>query len=254
MSGAAFGSPGISPTWSSSDKDFITTSLGTSRLWATIGHGIVNEVYWPSTGRPQLRDMSFYLVGNQTWRDLKRIRQYHVATPAPYLPAPTVTHTGTDYKLILDILPDPRRDVLLVRYVIEGPYRLIVIVAPHLGSEGTKNHAWDRRRIGLLRTRQCGTLPDGTRTPHLTQLRIRRRVRWLARFEPARHADVFIRIRGRRNGSFDSGRARLQRCFGAWHLRRLGSAHPLWPARRLQKVLTVCEQTSCNLGKIGEAA
>ena len=45
----AFGAPGIAPTWCSSDKDFVTTALGSSRLWATIGHGIVNEVYWPST-------------------------------------------------------------------------------------------------------------------------------------------------------------------------------------------------------------
>jgi glucoamylase len=142
MRDSAFGSPGVSPTWSSSDKDFITTALGTSRLWATIGHGNINEVYWPSTGRPQIRDMSFYRVGTKTWHDLKRVRQYRVETPAPYLPAPTVTHTGRDYKLTLEILPDPRRDVLLVRYAIEGPYQLVAIVAPHLGSEGTKNHAW----------------------------------------------------------------------------------------------------------------
>lgn len=142
MNDCAFGAPGIPPTWSSSEKDFITTALGTSRLWATIGHGIVNEVYWPSTGTPQIRDMSFYLVGNTTWHDLKRVGRYQVATPGPYLPAPTITHTGPDYKLTLEILPDPRRDVLLVRYAIDGAFQLVVIVAPHLGSEGKANHSW----------------------------------------------------------------------------------------------------------------
>ncbi len=142
MSNTAFGSPGIPPTWSSSDKDFITTALGTSRLWATIGHGIVNEVYWPSTGAPQIRDFSFYLVGEKSWVDLKRVQQYTLSTPSPYVPLLTVTHTGDDYRLELEILPDPRRDVLLVRYAIEGPYRLVVIVAPHLGSTGRENHAW----------------------------------------------------------------------------------------------------------------
>jgi len=39
----AFGAPGIGPTWCSSDKDFVTTALGSSRLWATIGHGIVTR-------------------------------------------------------------------------------------------------------------------------------------------------------------------------------------------------------------------
>lgn len=142
MSTSAFGAPGAAPTWSSSDKDFITTALGTSRLWATIGHGIVNEIYWPSTGTPQIRDFSFYLVGKNSWHDLKRLRQYRLSTPSSYLPAPTIVHTGSDYRLTLEILPDPRRDVLLVRYAIEGPYRLIVIVAPHLGGTGADNRAW----------------------------------------------------------------------------------------------------------------
>ena len=142
MSNNAFGGPGIAPTWSSSDKDFITTALGRSRVWVTIGHGIVNEVYWPSTGAPQIRDLSLYLVGQNTWVDMKRVRHYALSTPSPYLPLPTITHTGNDYRLEVEILPDPRRDVLLLRYAIEGPYRLVVIVAPHLGSTGTGNHAW----------------------------------------------------------------------------------------------------------------
>ena len=41
----------------------MSTALGGSRLWVTVGHGIINEIYWPSTGQPQIRDFSFYLVG-----------------------------------------------------------------------------------------------------------------------------------------------------------------------------------------------
>ncbi len=65
MDGEAFGGPGIAPTWASSDKDFVTTALANARLWATIGHGIVNEIYWPSTGRPETRDIGFYLIGTR---------------------------------------------------------------------------------------------------------------------------------------------------------------------------------------------
>jgi glucoamylase len=142
VSGNAFGKPGVAPTWCSSDKDFVTTALGSSRLWATIGHGIVNEVYWPSTGQPQVRDLSFYLVGDGGWIDLKRERRYVLATPGPYLPLLTITHTGEDYSLTLEILPDPRRDVLLIRYALTGPHQLVVIVAPHLGCTGRDNDAW----------------------------------------------------------------------------------------------------------------
>ena len=151
VEGAAFGAPGISPTWSSSDKDYVTTALGGSRLWATLGHGIINEIYWPSTGQPQVRDLGFYLVGEERWIDLKRARRYRLATPGPYLPAPTITHYGEDYQLTLEVLPDPLRDVLLVRFNLTGPYRLVVILAPHLGSTGRNNSAWTDDGVGYAR-------------------------------------------------------------------------------------------------------
>ena len=149
--GAAFGAPGIPPTWSSSDKDYVSTALGGSRLWVTVGHGIINEVYWPSTGQPQIRDFGFYLVGSTRWVDLKRVRNYRLATPGPYLPVLTITHAGEDYELSLEVLPDPQRDVLLVRYTIAGPYRLVVIVAPHMGSTGRHNSAWSDNGYGYAR-------------------------------------------------------------------------------------------------------
>ena len=136
------GSPGMSPTWSSSDKDFVTTSLGASRLWATIGHGVVNEVFWPSTGRPRLRDLTFYLVGENRWHDLKRIARYRLAQPTPTLPLLTVVHDGDDYALTLEVLPDPDRDVLLLRYGVEGPYELAIVAAPHLAENGVCDAAW----------------------------------------------------------------------------------------------------------------
>ena len=147
----AFGAPGISPTWSSSDKDYVTTALGGSRVWATVGHGIINEVYWPSTGQPQIRDLGFYLVGDHRWLDLKRIRRYRLATPGPCLPALTIIHFGDDYQLTLEVLPDPLRDVLLVRFNLIGPYSLVVILAPHLGSTGKHNTAWVHNGVGYAR-------------------------------------------------------------------------------------------------------
>jgi len=148
MESIAFGAPGIAPTWCSSDKDFVTTALGASRLWVTIGHGIINEIYWPSTGEPQVRDFGFYLVGANRWLDLKRLQRYHLVTPGPFLPLLSITHYGVDYRLVLEILPDPRRDVLLIRFELDGPYRLVVILAPHLGSTGRDNSAWVEHSVG----------------------------------------------------------------------------------------------------------
>ena len=48
-----------------------------SRIWYTISHGILNEIYYPTIDRPQTRDMEFLLTDGQTFvheekRDLER--------------------------------------------------------------------------------------------------------------------------------------------------------------------------------------
>ncbi len=56
------GAPGAPPTWSSSEKDAVGTSHFSSRVWFTVGHGILNEIYWPRVDRPQVRDLGFIVA------------------------------------------------------------------------------------------------------------------------------------------------------------------------------------------------
>lgn len=134
--------PGIPPTWCSSAKDLVSTALGPSRLWATFGHGIVNEVYWPSTGQPQIRDMGFIVHGPDGWHELKRVNDYRVRTPAPWVPLPRFIHRGDGYTVELEAVPDSMRDVLLVRYALKGDgCRLYVLLAPHLLPDIADNSA-----------------------------------------------------------------------------------------------------------------
>jgi glucoamylase len=99
-------------------------------------------VFWLSTGEPQIRDLTFYLVGKAGFVDLKRERRYSLATPASDLSLLTVVHTGSDYRLVLEIVPDPLRDILLVCFELEGPYELAIILAPPLGGTGAGDTAW----------------------------------------------------------------------------------------------------------------
>lgn len=143
MDTRAFGSPGIAPTWTSGRKDLVTTALGPSRLWASLGYGILNEVYWPATGQPQLRDLGFIVAGQNFWVELKRAATYQLSTPEPYIPLPLVVHEGDGYRLTLEFLPDPLRDVLLISFRLEGEgLRLYPLLAPHLGMSGWNNTAW----------------------------------------------------------------------------------------------------------------
>ncbi|MEO6830275.1 MAG: glycoside hydrolase family 15 protein [Acidobacteriaceae bacterium] len=142
---APTGPADLGPTWSSSAKDLVTTALGSSRIWATVGYGILNEVYWPSTGSPQIRDMGFIVAGPHGWSEVKRIHRYTVTTPQPDIPLPTAVHDGDNgvYRLTLEVVPDPSRDTLLIRYALEGDgCQVYVLLAPRLGRESGANSAW----------------------------------------------------------------------------------------------------------------
>lgn len=141
------GKPGIGPTWSSSAKDFVTTSLGGSRMWATFGFGIVNEVYWPATGYPQIRDLGFIVKTASGWSEIKRVNRYTLSTPGASVPLPRFVHEGDDYRLELEFLPHPLRDALMMHFHLEGEdAQLFVLLAPHL--EGAReNDAWAGRDL-----------------------------------------------------------------------------------------------------------
>jgi hypothetical protein len=54
-----FGAPGIEPRWTSSAKEGLGTAYHTScRIWFTLSHGIVNELYYPTVDQPNTRDLA----------------------------------------------------------------------------------------------------------------------------------------------------------------------------------------------------
>lgn len=139
----AFGRPGIPPTWASSRKDLVSTALGSSRVWFTLGYGILNEVFWPSSGEPQIRDLGFIVAREGAWFEVKRVKRYSLTTPQPDIPLAQVVHQGEGYTLTLEYLSDPDRDVVLVCYRLEGEgFRLYPLLAPHLRGSGHNNTVW----------------------------------------------------------------------------------------------------------------
>jgi glucoamylase len=138
------GAPGIPPTWTSSRKDLVGTSMGPGRLWFTLGYGIVNEIYYPRVDIPQIRDLGFIVAdGKGFWCEVKRLGNNSLDLPAPGIPAPTIVHRHARFELRLRIVPDPLRDVLLIEVTLTGDpdLRPYVLLAPHLGDSGMDNTA-----------------------------------------------------------------------------------------------------------------
>jgi glucoamylase len=142
--GPAPGAPGIPPTWCSSAKEMVGCSIDTSRLWFTIGGGIVNEVYYPRVDIPQIRDLGFLIAdGRGFWVEVKRLWQHTIEPLAPGVPGVRVVHHHERFELTLRVVPCEERDVLLIDVVLTGdeslrPYALL---APHLGGTGLNNYA-----------------------------------------------------------------------------------------------------------------
>jgi glucoamylase len=147
--GPAFGSPGAEPRWTSSEKDAVGMAYSaSSRIWYTISHGILNEIYYPTIDRPQTRDMEFLLTDGETFvheekRDLERTFEYIDG----YSSAVRLTNADPQgrYKIIKEIIADPHHPAVLIRVRVEGDEHLLsrmkayALLAPHLDVGGADN-------------------------------------------------------------------------------------------------------------------
>jgi glucoamylase len=152
---AAPGAPGIGPSWSSSAKDAVGNAHSSSRIWFTVGHGVLNEVYWPRVDAPQVRDLGFIVAdGTGWWSEVKRDAESEVRFVKPGVPAIIAVHRHKRYLLTLRICADGHADVVRIEARLEdrrsaasperraNPLRLYPLLAPHLGFSGLHNRAW----------------------------------------------------------------------------------------------------------------
>lgn len=178
----AFGAPGIEPRWTSSAKDGIGTAYNSSsRIWFTLSHGIVNEIYFPHVDSPNTRDLQFLITDGESFcheerRDLLHQTEY----PAPDSLFYRLTNSDPDghYRLVKEIVVDPHSSVLLIHTRLEvldpklrGKLRLYALLSPHMKGTGKNNSAcWcglDGRKLFDVHREDIdmsfGCAPDFTR-------------------------------------------------------------------------------------------
>ncbi len=146
------GWPGIPPRWTSSAKTGVGTALNpASRIWFTVSHGILNEIYYPRVDQACTRDLGLIVTdGRGFFSQEKRHARHEVAWLAPGVPAYRLVNACEQgcYRIEKEVLSDPRRDAVLqqIRFVpLKGSlldYHLYVLLAPHVGNRGYGNMAW----------------------------------------------------------------------------------------------------------------
>jgi glucoamylase len=146
------GHPGIPARWTSSAKSGVGTAASDrSRVWFTISHGIVNEVYYPSIDRANTRDLGLLVTdGAEFFSEEKRHAASEIKPLAQGVPGYRLSNTCLHGRYCIEkaILTDPGGDALLqsVRFEPQqgqlSDYRLYALLAPHIGNRGSGNDGW----------------------------------------------------------------------------------------------------------------
>jgi len=146
------GWPGIEPRWTSSAKTGIGTALNLhSRVWFTLSHGILNEIYFPRVDQACTRDFGLIVTdGQQFFSEEKRHCTFQNLPIEPGVPVYELANTSMQgrYRIEKEVLTDPWRNVVLqkIRFVPLqgnlGDYRVYTLLASHLGNMGYGNTGW----------------------------------------------------------------------------------------------------------------
>ncbi len=146
------GWPGISPRWTSSAKAGVGTALNQhSRVWFTLSHGILNEIYFPRVDQACTRDMGFIVTdGNAFFSEEKRHCTFENRPFEPGVPVYELTNACNSgrYRIHKEVLSDPYRNVVLQKVRFEplqgqlSDYHLYALLSPHLANAGYGNTGW----------------------------------------------------------------------------------------------------------------
>lgn len=146
------GWPGIPPRWTSSAKTGAGTALNQhSKVWYTLSHGILNEVYYPRVDQACTRDMGFIVTnGNDFFSEEKRHCTFENKAFEPGIPGYLLTNTEISGRYLIrkEVFSDPYRNVVLQKIKFEplqgklADYRLYALLSPHLANCGNGNTGW----------------------------------------------------------------------------------------------------------------
>ncbi|RWO41072.1 MAG: glucan 1,4-alpha-glucosidase [Mesorhizobium sp.] len=146
------GAPGILARWTSSAKSGVGTSLSPAgRIWFTISHGILNEIYYPRVDSACTRDLGLIVTGPGGYFSEEKRDAAHTIEPfEDGVPAYRLVNTADDgaWRIEKRILADPARPALLQEITftalkgVPGDYRVYALLAPHLVNAGMGNTAW----------------------------------------------------------------------------------------------------------------
>ena len=150
--------PGSKPRWTSGAKTAAGTAASrASRVWFTIGQGVLNEIYFPEIDKANTRTIRFLIAdGANFFSDEEHDADHTVTAFAPGIPGYSIVSLCKHgrYRLTKTIVSDPARDVVLMDVCFEpleadSSLNLYLFAEPHVEDQGAGNSAWIGTYQGL---------------------------------------------------------------------------------------------------------
>jgi glucoamylase len=135
-----------------------TAYSSASRIWFTLSHGILNEVYYPTIDRPQIRDLQFLITDGETFfHEERRDLEYKVNRIERDTLGYRIVNADPQgrYRITKEIICDPHDPCILIRVRLDAEegwrnrIQLYALLAPHLEGSGWGNSARRLHAAGM---------------------------------------------------------------------------------------------------------
>ncbi|HKY05422.1 MAG TPA: glycoside hydrolase family 15 protein, partial [Blastocatellia bacterium] len=138
------GGPGAKPLWTNGNKQGVGTSNTLeSKVWFTLGEGVLQETYYPTVDKANTRSLEFIVTDNRTFAEIESRDTTHeievVARDSLAFRQINTSKSGR-YRLTKTYITDPARDTVLInvsfRPLAGERLRLYVLYDPAINNSG----------------------------------------------------------------------------------------------------------------------
>ena len=141
----AFGAPGIPPRWTQGAKDAIGTAYSAgSTVWFTVSAGMLNEIYYPTIDRPQIRDLQYLVTdGESFFHDERRHLDSRLERFEGHALGVRIIKTDREgrYRIIKEVIADPHQSCILV-HTLAGRRPQFPREDPSLRARSPRTSTW----------------------------------------------------------------------------------------------------------------
>ncbi len=142
------GAPGAKSTWTNGNKQGVGTAFATaSKVWFTLGDGVLTEAYYPTVDRANLRLLEFVVTDGAGFFERETSDTDHrvevIARDALAFRQTNTSRSGR-YRIVRETFTDPAHQTIVLRVRFEpsgAPLKLYLYVDPAIDNSGRHDNA-----------------------------------------------------------------------------------------------------------------